>query len=129
MTVVTEIDRWGCDHQMVMTIPPRLAAGLADDGLVGLALWPESLRYLFTFEENGPPIVSPSDLAGTTTFTIGSSTQNEIMTALGATPVDVFRPTPWSATGRCAAVSTRCGSTTRTVPRRSRPTSSSTPST
>jgi TRAP-type C4-dicarboxylate transport system substrate-binding protein len=71
------------------TLEPMLD-GMAEQGLVGLAIWPESLRQLFTFEENGPPIVNPSDLAGQTVFVIGSTLQNEIVETLGASPSNVY---------------------------------------
>jgi TRAP-type C4-dicarboxylate transport system substrate-binding protein len=66
--------------------------GMAEQGLVGLAIWPENLRHLFTFDENGPPMVAPSDLEGQTLFVVGSSLQNQIIEALGATPNNTFPP-------------------------------------
>jgi hypothetical protein len=66
--------------------------GMAEHGLIGLAIWPESLRHLFTFEENGPPITDPSDLVGQTMFVVGSTLQNQIIEALGATTSNVFPP-------------------------------------
>jgi TRAP-type C4-dicarboxylate transport system substrate-binding protein len=66
--------------------------GMAEQGLVGLGIWAENLRHLLTFDENGPPIVTPQDLAGQTIFTIGSTLQNDIVEALGATPSNVYPP-------------------------------------
>jgi TRAP-type C4-dicarboxylate transport system substrate-binding protein len=69
-----------------------MVEGMASNGLVGLAIWPETLRHLFTFDENGPPLVAPQDVAGQGMFVIGSALQNQIMTTLGATPSNVFPP-------------------------------------
>jgi TRAP-type C4-dicarboxylate transport system substrate-binding protein len=66
--------------------------GMADQGLVGIAIWPENLRHLFTFDENGPPLVAPTDLVGQTMFVIGSTLQNHIMETLGATTSNEFPP-------------------------------------
>jgi TRAP-type C4-dicarboxylate transport system substrate-binding protein len=76
------------------TVLQPMLEGLAEQGLVGLAIWPESLRQLFTFEENGPPIVKPADLIGQTIFLPGSALQNQIMEALGATVSNEFPPDP-----------------------------------
>jgi TRAP-type C4-dicarboxylate transport system substrate-binding protein len=76
------------------TVLQPMLEGLAEHGLVGLAVWPESLRQLFTFEENGPPIVEPADLVGQTIFLPGSALQNQIMAALGATVSNEFPPDP-----------------------------------
>jgi TRAP-type C4-dicarboxylate transport system substrate-binding protein len=67
-----------------------MAGGLSEKGLVGLAVWPESLRHLFTFDENGPPLLAPADIAGQGMFVINTKLQNQIMTTLGATPDNVF---------------------------------------
>ncbi len=37
-----------------------LLAGMAEQGLVGLAVWPEGLRHPFAFDQNGEPLVSPA---------------------------------------------------------------------
>ena len=50
------------------TVLQPMLDGMAEQGLVGLAIWPENLRHLFTFDENGPPLVAPSDLEGQTIF-------------------------------------------------------------
>jgi TRAP-type C4-dicarboxylate transport system substrate-binding protein len=66
--------------------------GAADAGVVPIAFWPEGLRHLFTFDENGPPILSPADLVDQTLFTIGNTLQNQIMEGLGASTSNVFPP-------------------------------------
>src|SRR4051812_16608794 len=71
-----------------------MVEGMADDGLMDLAIWPETLRHLFTFDKNGPPLVSPADVAGNGMFVIGSQLQNKIMTTLGAIPSNVFPADP-----------------------------------
>jgi TRAP-type C4-dicarboxylate transport system substrate-binding protein len=74
------------------TVLQPMLDGMAEQGLIGLVIWPENLRHLFTFDENGPPILEPSDLVGQTMFVIGSALQNQIMRALGATPSNVYPP-------------------------------------
>lgn len=66
-------------------VAPMLAS-LAEHGLVGLAVHPEDLRHFFTFERNGTPLVRPADLVGEPVWSLASSLQDEILTALGAIP-------------------------------------------
>jgi TRAP-type C4-dicarboxylate transport system substrate-binding protein len=66
--------------------------GMADQGLVGLAIWPEDLRHPFTFDQNGPPLLSPADFQGQNIFVGRSTLQNDIIRTLGATPFNIFPP-------------------------------------
>ena len=62
-----------------------LLDGMQEQGLVGLAVWPEDLRHPFTFEANGAPLVSPNDFKGQSIWAIKSKTQQEVIETLGAT--------------------------------------------
>jgi TRAP-type C4-dicarboxylate transport system substrate-binding protein len=76
------------------TVLQPMLDGMAQQGLIGIAVWPEVLRHIFSFDQNGPPIVSPSQVQGQTIFTIGSTLQNQIWQTLGATPTNEFPPDP-----------------------------------
>jgi len=66
---------------------------LSDDGITGLALWPESLRYLFTYPGHAP-VQSPADLAdGTVKTDVGASGQ-AFIEALGG-KVWIPNDEPW----------------------------------
>ena len=67
-------------------VQPLLDAA-SEQGIVGLAVWPEDLRHPFTFERNGPPLLAPDDFAGQEIFALRSSLQKEILEAMGATVV------------------------------------------
>lgn len=61
--------------------------GMADAGLVGLAVWPEDLRHPFGWDSTGGPLLTAADFSGTNVWTLPSSLQGEVMRALGATAV------------------------------------------
>ena len=42
-----------------------LLDGMQEQGLVGLAVWPEGLRHPLAFEQNGAPLLSPDDFKRT----------------------------------------------------------------
>lgn len=63
--------------------------GMTEQGLVGLTVWPEDLRHPFTFEKNGPPLVSPADFKGQTLWVRPSDPQAELVKTLGATMSNV----------------------------------------
>lgn len=65
-----------------------LLDGMAEQGLVGLTVWPEDLRHPFTFEKNGAPLVRPEDFKGQTLGLIPSTPQAEIIETLGGTVVN-----------------------------------------
>ena len=66
-----------------------LLDGMQEQGLVGLAVWPEDLRHPFTFEQNGTPLMGPDDFKGQKIATITSKAQQEVIEALGATRIDL----------------------------------------
>jgi TRAP-type C4-dicarboxylate transport system substrate-binding protein len=66
-----------------------LLDGMQEQGLVGLAAWPEGLRHPFTFEGNGSPLVSPDDFKGQKIAAIPNKSQREVIETLGATVVDI----------------------------------------
>jgi len=65
-----------------------LLDGMREQGLIGLAVWPEDLRHPFTFEANGVPIVSPEDFKGQKIWAVTSKSQQEVFETLGATMID-----------------------------------------
>ena len=67
-------------------VQPMLAA-MSDDGLVGLAVWPEDLRHPFTWEINGPPLLAAADFKGETIWTLPSKLQSEVIETLGGKPL------------------------------------------
>ncbi len=81
------------------TVIEPLLEGMRDQGLIGLAVWPEDLRHPFTFEENGRPLVSPADFKGRTIWAITSGSQQELIEALGATMIDDRSVDPFVADG------------------------------
>ena len=66
-------------------ITKDLFSGLEGSGVTGLALFPESLRHLFSF---GEPMLTPADVKGRTLRAISSLETTKIIGALGATAVD-----------------------------------------
>ena len=66
------------------TFAPRLTAGLDDQDVVGLMLWPIDLRHFVSFKK---PYLDPKDLAGERVRIIGSTINQQVVTTLGATPV------------------------------------------
>jgi TRAP-type C4-dicarboxylate transport system substrate-binding protein len=70
------------------TLLQPLLDGMQEQGLVGLAAWPEDLRHPFTFPSNGTPLVRPDDFEGQTVWAIRSKAQQELLTTLGATAID-----------------------------------------
>jgi TRAP-type C4-dicarboxylate transport system substrate-binding protein len=65
-----------------------LLAGMKEQGLVGLAVWPEGLRHPFTFEQNGAPLLSPGDFKDQKITALPTKAQREVIETLGATVVD-----------------------------------------
>ena len=63
----------------------EMLAGLDKAGVVGLALFPEGLRQIFSF---GQPVLTPSDLKGMTVRAPRSETTTALFEALGATTDD-----------------------------------------
>src|SRR4051794_24300215 len=61
--------------------------GMADHGLVGLAVWPEDLRHPFGWDSTGGPLVRADDFQGASIWTLPSSLQSKVMETLGATAV------------------------------------------
>jgi C4-dicarboxylate-binding protein DctP len=68
------------------TLAEQMLAGLGAAGVVGLALWPESLRHPFGF---GAPLVSPDDFRGATVRVPRSTMSDALFGALGATTLDL----------------------------------------
>jgi TRAP-type C4-dicarboxylate transport system substrate-binding protein len=64
----------------------EMLSGLADVGVVGLALLPDSLRHPVGFQK---PFLTLEDFAGATIRTPPSGASFQILEALGAEPVDV----------------------------------------
>jgi TRAP-type C4-dicarboxylate transport system substrate-binding protein len=60
----------------------KLTSGLSDVGLVGLGLWPESLRHPFAI---GEPLLAPEDYAGKDFRAPPAVTTTAMFEALGAT--------------------------------------------
>lgn len=58
------------------------ALGSMGHGLTGLALWPEHMRYLFSFPPSGRTFRTPQDVAGATVL-VFSSPAAQLVTALG----------------------------------------------
>jgi TRAP-type C4-dicarboxylate transport system substrate-binding protein len=77
-----------------------LLDGMAPQGLVGLAAWPEDLRHLFSFPNRREPALSPKDLAGQQIWVLKSAAQAAVMQALGATPAGVRIPDALVADGK-----------------------------
>ena len=67
-----------------------LLAGMQEQGLVGLAVWPEGLRHPFAFDQNGEPLVSPADFKGQKIAALPTKAQREVIETLGATLVDTM---------------------------------------
>jgi TRAP-type C4-dicarboxylate transport system substrate-binding protein len=61
-----------------------LLTGMADHGVVGLALWPEDLRHPVAFEPCIGPLVSPEQFDGLTVRAIPSAITTDVIEALGA---------------------------------------------
>jgi TRAP-type C4-dicarboxylate transport system substrate-binding protein len=66
-------------------LAPQLMSGLEKAGVLGLALFPESLRHPFAFDR---PLKAPVDFKGQTIRMPTSSTTRSFFAALGATPTD-----------------------------------------
>jgi TRAP-type C4-dicarboxylate transport system substrate-binding protein len=66
-----------------------LLAAMGEQGVAGLAVWPEDLRHPVAFEPCIAPITSPSDLQGRTVRAIASDVTFEMIEALGGTPIFV----------------------------------------
>ena len=81
-----------------------LLGAMREQGLVGLALWPDDLRHPFAWEQNGPPILKASDLKGATVWTLPSKLQMTILDGLGASPINA---TPAEVDSMVAAGSLR----------------------
>ena len=64
-------------------IATRAMEGMADAGVVGLALWPEDLRHLFSFPKCGKDFRTPAGIAGATILTIPSQVSQDVIAALG----------------------------------------------
>ena len=62
-----------------------LFSGFEGSGVTGLALFPESLRHIFSF---GDPILRPDDVEGQTIRAISSLETKALIEALGGTAVD-----------------------------------------
>jgi TRAP-type C4-dicarboxylate transport system substrate-binding protein len=62
-------------------------ASLADVGVTGLVMWPEDLRHPAAFEHCIEPIMDPGQMTGLTVRIPDSAMTREILTALGASPV------------------------------------------
>lgn len=58
-------------------------AGLADLGVTGLAMWPEDLRHLFSFEPFGRAFTTLEDFSGSTILAIAGQRGQELITTLG----------------------------------------------
>ena len=65
----------------------RLDAGLDEQGVIGLMLWPTDLRHFVSFSK---PILDPTDVAGRKVRIIGSTINEEVVTTLGGTPVSQY---------------------------------------
>ncbi len=68
-------------------ISADILASLAEVGVTGLAMWPEDLRHPAAFEHCVDPITHPEQLDGLSIRVPESAMTTEIITALGATPV------------------------------------------
>jgi TRAP-type C4-dicarboxylate transport system substrate-binding protein len=66
-------------------ITKDLFSGFDGSGVIGLTLFPESLRHLFSF---GEPMLTPADVKGKTIRAITSMETTAIIEALGGTAVD-----------------------------------------
>ena len=67
------------------SIASQAMEGLAEVGVVGLAIWPEDLRHPFSFVRN-KPLLSPTDFEGMTILVQASAITRALVEALGATP-------------------------------------------
>jgi TRAP-type C4-dicarboxylate transport system substrate-binding protein len=65
-------------------IAERALAGMADQGVVGLTLWPEDLRHPFAFDAQ-KPYLGPDDFAGSTILVQPSALSRSLVTTLGGT--------------------------------------------
>ena len=65
-------------------IAERALAGMADQGVVGLTLWPEDLRHPFAFDAQ-KPYLGPDDFAGATILVQPSALSRSLITTLGGT--------------------------------------------
>jgi TRAP-type C4-dicarboxylate transport system substrate-binding protein len=63
----------------------QMLDALPASGLVGLTLWPEDLRHIFSIVP-GEPVLSPADLAGQTVRTTSEGVTSALVDALGGTP-------------------------------------------
>jgi TRAP-type C4-dicarboxylate transport system substrate-binding protein len=61
----------------------RALAGMADHGVVGLALWPEDLRHPFALGDHAP-YLSPTDFDGATILVQPSALSRQMVAGLGA---------------------------------------------
>jgi TRAP-type C4-dicarboxylate transport system substrate-binding protein len=66
-------------------IASQAMEGLAEVGVVGLAMWPEDLRHPFSFVPN-KPLLSPADFEGKTILVQASAISLALVEALGAAP-------------------------------------------
>jgi TRAP-type C4-dicarboxylate transport system substrate-binding protein len=67
------------------SIASQAMEGLAEVGVVGLAMWPEDLRHPFSFVRN-KPLLSPTHFEGKTILVQASAITLALVEALGATP-------------------------------------------
>ncbi|MFN8619628.1 MAG: hypothetical protein U0869_02620 [Chloroflexota bacterium] len=67
-------------------IADGMLAAAKDEGVIGLAMWPEDLRHPVAFEPCIAPITDPAQLAGRTVRATGSARTFQIIEALGAHP-------------------------------------------
>lgn len=67
------------------SIARQAMEGLAEVGVVGLAMWPEDLRHPFSFVP-GKPLLSPADFEGKTILVQASAITLALVEALGAAP-------------------------------------------
>ena len=67
------------------SIASQAMGGLAEVGVMGLAMWPEDLRHPFSFLRD-KPLLSPTDFEGKTILVQASAITLALVEALGATP-------------------------------------------
>ena len=65
----------------------RLTAGLDDQDVVPLTMWPIDLRHFVSFDK---PFLEPKDIAGHQIRIIGSTINEDVVKALGGTPVGEY---------------------------------------
>ena len=66
-------------------VQPMLA-GMSDDGLVGITVWPEDLRHPFAWDSTVGPLLA-ADFKGANIWTLPSKLQAEVFETFGATAV------------------------------------------